>query len=155
MTTLQEYLNQKYPTKEEKEKVEEIAPGLINEESKKKGLKPLTLSLEGGKLDVREYKNLKYLTFSSGVNVLKTPLTEVDVRDCSKLTTLHLTFGKLTSFDLSGCDNLTQIDIRFNKLTSTDFLNTIPNPEKLEELWIFNNDIQPTNIEVFSKFVNL
>src|SRR5207237_1525629 len=36
-----------------------------------------------------------------------------------------------------------------------DFLNQLPNPEKLKRLVIYNNNIQPTDIEFFSKFINL
>src|SRR5436190_2014905 len=46
MTTLQEYLNQKYPTREEKEKEKEINLENINR----------VKELEGGKLDLKKYK---------------------------------------------------------------------------------------------------
>ena len=57
--------------------------------------------------------------------------------------------------DLSGFTNLKELHLTDNKLTSTNFLNTIPNPEKLEGLYISANNIQPTNINVFSRFINL
>lgn len=49
MTTLQEYLNNEYPTKKEREKVKEIRINKINE---KRGDLEL---LEGGELDLRDY----------------------------------------------------------------------------------------------------
>jgi len=42
-----------------------------------------------------------------------------------------------------------------NLFTSVDFLNTLPNPEKLTKLNIKDNNIQPTDIEIFRKFTNL
>ena len=57
--------------------------------------------------------------------------------------------------DLSEYKNLQSLNLANNKLTSVDFLNTIANPKKLEELWIYNNNIQSTSIEIFGKFTNL
>jgi hypothetical protein len=42
-----------------------------------------------------------------------------------------------------------------NQLTTVEFLDNLLNPEKLKVLGIFNNNIQPTDIEIFSKFTNL
>src|SRR6266487_270093 len=57
--------------------------------------------------------------------------------------------------DLSEYKNLTDIYSSSGHLTSVDFLNTLSNPEKLKVLRIYNNNIQPTDISFFSKFVNL
>lgn len=57
--------------------------------------------------------------------------------------------------DLREYKNLRILMLDSNNFTSVDFLNTIPNPEKLEQLQIYNNKIQPTDISIFSKFVNL
>jgi hypothetical protein len=62
---------------------------------------------------------------------------------------------KKEQLDLSVFPNIKIISLFGDDLTSIDFLNTHPNPEKLERLIIYNNNIQPTNISVFSKFVNL
>ncbi|CAI2162287.1 13555_t:CDS:2 [Funneliformis geosporum] len=59
--------------------------------------------------------------------------------------------NKFTSYDLDlGEYEKVGID-----LISVDFLNQLPNPERLEKLEIYNNNIQPTDIEIFRKFVNL
>jgi len=50
--TLQEYLNNEYPAKKDKEKVRDIRMDKINE--RRIGLE----LLEGGELDLREYKNV-------------------------------------------------------------------------------------------------
>ncbi|MEG7978941.1 MAG: hypothetical protein NY202_03400 [Mollicutes bacterium UO1] len=63
MTTLQEYLNSKYPTQEEQEQVIKIATSEITE------------PLEGGDLDLRAFKNLEQVIITN----LTTPLTKIEV----------------------------------------------------------------------------
>ncbi|CAG8706310.1 5533_t:CDS:1, partial [Scutellospora calospora] len=58
MTTLQEYLNQKYPTKEDREKVKEIDVYKIN---KVEGSCAFDKILDGGKLDLSEYTRLEII----------------------------------------------------------------------------------------------
>jgi len=67
----------------------------------------------------------------------------------------HFNYYDETSLDLKEYTNLKKLDLSRNVLTSVDFLNTIPNPEKLEELHIFSNKIEPTDISIFSRFINL
>jgi len=57
--------------------------------------------------------------------------------------------------DLSNYPNLKLLWVADNKLTSTNFLNTIPNPKRLVSLRISENNIQPTDIEIFSEFISL
>jgi hypothetical protein len=71
------------------------------------------------------------------------------------LEKLNLNFNNLTSVDLSQQKELKKLILANNNLTSIQFLNDLPNPERLEILEIFNNNIQPTDISFFSKFVNL
>jgi hypothetical protein len=68
---------------------------------------------------------------------------------------LNFSVNGLTSINLSGCKILEKLELTDNNLISVDFLNTISHPEKLKKLSIFNNNIQPTDISFFSKFVNL
>ena len=77
---LQEYLNEEYPTKEEKEKVKEIDIRKINE--KEKGLQFYKF-LDGGELDLREFKNIERILIK--LLYLLTPLTKLNVSDCNKL----------------------------------------------------------------------
>jgi len=116
MTTLQEQLNRKYPTKEDRENIKDINSNEIGSGS------------ERGELDLSEYKGLEKLILPG---------------------------NKIISVNFSGCKELTIVNLVENDLTSVDFLNTIPNPEKLESLSIFDNNIQPTDISFFSKFINL
>jgi hypothetical protein len=63
MTTLQEYLNNQYPTKEDKEAVTKISTSEI------------TKPLEGGELDLKEFTNLEAVIITN----LTTPLTKIEV----------------------------------------------------------------------------
>ncbi|CAG8741373.1 1531_t:CDS:2, partial [Racocetra persica] len=94
MTTLQEYLDQTYPTKQEKERVGVI---YFTDISPKKREKIAENRIPEVRIDG---------------SYLKTPLTKLKFKN-------------------------------------------LPNPELMKILNIYNNNIQPTDIEVFSKFVNL
>jgi len=82
---------------------------------------------------------------------------DLDLREYKGLTHLGLDYNNLnlTSLNLSENKNLTFLDLNENNLTSLDFLNILPNPEKLKTLSVFNNNIRPTDISIFSRFVNL
>lgn len=150
MTTLQEYLNQKYPLQIDKElSVREIILNWISPEAKEKGLG----ELEGGELDLRKFKGVEGVLLEKCF--LKTPITKINVSGLSNLLMLVLSYNNLTSIDLSGCVNLVKLVINNNNLTSIDFLKTLPNPEKLEVLKIYDNNIQPTTLDFLRPFVNL
>jgi hypothetical protein len=121
MTTLQQYLNQKYPTKEDKEAVKEIDSRDIFKGISKN-------NLENFVLDLSKFSSIE------------------------KIFTENLL---LTELNINGLINLQELHVGNNNLTSVDFLNHLPNPEKLKSLTIYNNKIQPTDISVFSRFVNL
>jgi len=145
MPNLQEYLDKKYPTKELREKVtalyftylspQKISVAKINE---KKGWLTVYLNeeqqkeIEGGELNLSEYVNLTDIRIDG--NYLKTPLTKLDISSCFNLVILI-------------CIN--------NNLISANFLKQLPNPKKIEILNVYNNNIQPTDIELFSRFVNV
>ncbi|CAG8448146.1 807_t:CDS:2 [Racocetra fulgida] len=57
--------------------------------------------------------------------------------------------------DLSDFINLERANFSSSRFISISFLNTLPHPEKLITLIIYCNNIQPTDIAFFSKFVNL
>ncbi|CAG8623922.1 8344_t:CDS:2 [Ambispora leptoticha] len=124
MPNLQEYLNQTYPTKQEKERVGTIYFTEIKEKQRE---------IEGGELDLSEFVNLAEVRIDG--SYLKTPLTKL------KLSASARWLGLLI------CIN--------NNLTSIDFLENLPNPKLMKILNIYNNNIQPTDIEIFSKFSNL
>jgi len=128
MTTLQEYLNQKYPTREDKERVKRIDIDDINEERKVQGI--ITEKLAGGALDLSEYMNVE------GVNVdgycLSLKLTKLILGNKPKLTGLSCPRNQLTSLDLSNYPNLVALSCYNNQFSSVDFLNSLPNPKKLK-----------------------
>src|SRR5947209_3022376 len=94
-------------------------------------------------IEICRYKNRNFTNY------------DLDLREYRNLWILNLMGSNLTSINLSGCELLRTLRLENNQLTSADFLNTLPNPEKLTDLCIYNNNIQPTNISIFSKFVNL
>ncbi|CAG8617361.1 10817_t:CDS:2 [Ambispora leptoticha] len=146
MTTLQEHLNQKYLTREDKEKVIAIDLNIRGE---------ITEKLDGGELDLREYSNLKYLVLTYCKDILKTPLTKIDVGGLVKLRNFDCVGNQINSINLSGCANLFLLYCDNNNLTSVDFLNQLPNPEKLELLTLHDNNVQTTDISILGRFINL
>ncbi|KLL02996.1 MAG: hypothetical protein MRERV_58c010 [Mycoplasmataceae bacterium RV_VA103A] len=118
MTTLQEYLNEKYPTREDKEKVEEINSYFISKELKDQGI---IEKLDGGELDLREYINLKKIHIKN--YYLKTSLTKLEISNCINLIELKCSHNQLTSLDVSNCPKLTVLDCRDNQLISLDLSN--------------------------------
>lgn len=146
MTTLQEFLNQKYLTEEDREKVKEVNIDRINHEVGGK--------LGGGELDLSAFPNLEVVILGYE-DKLKTPLTKLSIINSSNLRSLDCFYQKISSINLGSCDNLNRLVCSHNNLTSVDFLNNISNPEKMEILRVNGNNIQPTDIEIFSKFVNL
>jgi len=105
-------------------------------------------------LDLREFVGLKKLCIYPNQE-LQTPLTKLNLGSKPNLERFDFSGSQLTTFDLSDCPNLTTLDLTNNQLTSIEFLTKLPNPEKLTELLIYDNNIQPTDIEIFSKFVGL
>src|SRR3954447_12465442 len=80
---------------------------------------------------------------------------DLDLREYANLEKIDLEYSNLTSINLSKCKNLRVLLLGVNNLTSIDFLNTLPNPEKLERLEIYDNNIQPTTLDFLRPFVNL
>jgi len=133
MTTLQEYLNQKYPTKEDKDLIELITV-ISNDELNRRrlGLKFMKRWVSEGGILQEEFRKVE--------TIMVIP-KDLDL-DCKDL-------------NLTDYPNVEEIILEDYKLTSIGFLNTLPNPEKLEELIIHGNNIELTNIEIFSRFNNL
>ena len=83
MTTLQEYLNNKYPTQEDKETVQEINLEKINQAREQEGQTEL---LEGGEVDLRAFISLQEVEIYR--QFLKTPITKLSVEGLTKLKVL-------------------------------------------------------------------
>ncbi|CAG8743552.1 12257_t:CDS:2, partial [Ambispora leptoticha] len=74
---------------------------------------------------------------------------DLDLSEYTDLRELIIENNKVTSIKLSGCENLEVLRLTSNNLISVDFLNDLPNPEKLEILRVYDNNIKPTDIEIF------
>ncbi|CAH1755710.1 4963_t:CDS:1 [Entrophospora sp. SA101] len=144
--TLQGYLDWRYPTKEMRERIREIDADLIYKI--RSAYKGIAEKLEGGELDLSEYVSLEKLIIS------RSGLTKLTLGNKPKLTYFDCTYNELTDLDVSKCSNLTTLYCGKNKLTSIDFLNHLPNFEKLIQLAVSKNKLTG-NLEFFSRFVNL
>jgi len=92
-------LNEKYPTKEEREKVKVISADYFGPEFFKK------LEFEKAELDLSDFPNLEKL------NVYEQKITVLNVRKCPKLTSLDCGNNYLTSLDLSNNNQLISLSI--------------------------------------------
>jgi hypothetical protein len=127
----QEYINQKYPTKKEKEKEIRL---IINNKN-----------LEGH-LDLSEFINLENLNCSNN------QLTGLDIRKNIRLIDLDCSQNNLTNLDLTYCTNITFIRANYNQLN--DIRLPISNNEKLIYLNLLDNSLSQ-NLSYFSCFVNI
>ena len=146
MTTLQEYLNNKYPI-ESRHLITEIDIKEVYEELKQKYWDWRSRKLiEKGALDLTQFTGLR----------------KADIRN-SCLTELIVNNYCLEELNVSGNPGLSlkigfvpkKLNCCAINLKSAGFLNQISNPENLEALDISCNDIQPTDISIFSRFINL
>ncbi|EXX54862.1 hypothetical protein RirG_230650 [Rhizophagus irregularis DAOM 197198w] len=127
----QKYINQKYPTEEEKEKENRL---IINNKN-----------LEGH-LDLSEFVNLEKLNCSNN------QLISLDIRKNMRLTDLDCSQNKLTNLDLTNSSNITYIRANYNQLI--DIRLPIVNKEKLEYINLLDNSLSQ-NLNCFGCFVNL
>jgi hypothetical protein len=109
----------------------------------------LTLEIDG---DQAYYKNpstgREEKTTLEGKLKLEGELNRVEVLIIEKTN--------ITELDLSECSNLEQITVEQNlSLTSINFLDRLPNPEKLKHLEIRSNGFAPTTLDFLKLFVNL
>ncbi|KLL05309.1 MAG: hypothetical protein MRERV_2c031 [Mycoplasmataceae bacterium RV_VA103A] len=127
----QEYINQAYPTQKEREEIKE--------------LKIYGEGLEG-ELDLSDFKNLEELDCSDNC------LTNLNLNNCLKLNEINCQYNQLTTLNLSNLVELKRLECYNNYLTQ---IPNIPNPEKITDLRINNNNINPSNLTIFSQFRNL
>jgi len=79
----------------------------------------------------------------------------LDLSDFIDLEKLDCSLNKITTLILNNNPQLNIIFCQNNQIVNVDFLTQLSNPHELEKLLIYNNNIQPTNIEVFSKLSNI
>jgi Leucine-rich repeat (LRR) protein len=149
MITLQEWLNQQYPTLEEKSQLKKITIG------RKHGFESNLLltqkqakELEGGELDLSDYPNLEQVAIW-GNYYLKTPLTKLELGEKSRLADLFCLKNQLTTLDLSKCPNLEEVSCRENQLTNLN----IQSCSKLKKLDYKHNPLF-NDLKLNQAFVN-
>ncbi|CFW93430.1 Leucine-rich repeat protein of unknown function [endosymbiont DhMRE of Dentiscutata heterogama] len=138
MSTLQEYLNQKYPTKKDKEQVKEI---IIEDKSYYDTDLEETIDdnpwekIDGGELDLSDYSNLKKININE--KCLNSPLTKLELGAKPKLSSLSLSVEQLTDLKFNNCSNLKELYCSGNRLTNLDLTGLI----NLEKLSCANNQL--------------
>src|SRR3954463_10196937 len=111
---LQEYLEWKYPTKEDKEGVKRIDVYDINKARRRAGITKkaknrkdkevdVVIKLEGGELDLKEFKNVEETNIVG--RSLNSRLTKLNISGCHELKILDCSGNQLTSIDLNNCDS--------------------------------------------------
>lgn len=88
--------------------------------------------LDGGELDLSTFPNVKKININ-GINI-KSPLTKITLKNLTKLEELHLWYTEIKDLN---------------------FLNELPNPEKLRVLSIPSNNFAKSDLTVFERFTNL
>ncbi|CAG8609368.1 1875_t:CDS:1, partial [Scutellospora calospora] len=79
----------------------------------------------------------------------------LDLKDFENLEKLNCSFNKITDIDISCCYKLQELVCLNNNLISTDFLSSLPFPEKITYLNIANNNFAESDLSFLSKFVSL
>jgi len=86
----------------------------------------------------------------------KNVVGKLDLGGFRGLEKLVCSDNHLTDLDLSDCPNLTELNCSNNEFTNTDFLQTIPDKEKLEVLVIEKNkELTPETLDFLKPFANL
>ena len=133
----QEQLDKNYPLNK-RSKVEML---LLQNSSQKKFTGPLSL---------KGFVNLRVL------NCRHNRITKFDLSDCKKLRKLYCDDNqKIKNLDLSALSELEWLDCSDNKFSDLNFLNSIPNPHKIQALVMCNNQFPPSDLTIFSRFTNL
>ncbi|MCE8162884.1 MAG: protein kinase [Candidatus Moeniiplasma glomeromycotorum] len=125
------YLQQRYPTQEEREKVKQL--NIIHE------------NLEG-ELDLSDFKNLESLRCEYN------KLINLNISECIKLKEIKCPYNQLVNLDCSSLKNLKQLDCSNNYLTKI----TYPiNSKQLTHLNISSNHLLAQDCSVFNQLDNL
>jgi len=145
---LQKYLNEKYPTKRDKEKVKEINVGQLVKDDKKDDKEEVKLI--GKELDLSEYPNLEKIEID-GKNDLESGIKSLKLGSKPKLKNLYCSNNHLTKLDITNCPALEVIVCDGNKITELK-LGQLENLTKLD---CENNEIEELNIQNCSNLKHL
>jgi hypothetical protein len=100
--------------------------------------------------ELEKRENITFLNINN-----KNLAGHLDLQDFVNLESLSCLSNKLISLDLSNCHSLTKLSCSGNKFTSTDFLDEIPNKEKLKILRINKNEELKENLNFLTPFTEL
>ena len=89
--------------------------------------------LDGGELDLSTFPNVKKININ-GIHITKPPVTKITLKNLTKLEELHLWYTEIKDLN---------------------FLNELPNPEKLKVLSIPSNNFNTSDLTIFERFINL
>jgi len=101
----------------------------------------------GNELNLSDFVNLEVLDCSNN------QLTNLNLNNCQKLKEIKCSFNKLTNLDLTGLGELEIINCNDNYLSNFEY--SVPNPDKLIDLDIRDNNLPKQDLKVFTKFINL
>jgi len=143
MVNVQEYIDKKYPAKEDKVNCRELVIAKKNE-NRPEGVDEV---LEGS-LSLKDFVNLKVLNCQGHkISELK------NLCDCPKLEILRCAHNELSSLELTGLTQLKSLVCSNNYLTSLNFSGL--NPNTLNFFSLYNNNLISQDLKVFEHFVNL
>jgi Leucine-rich repeat (LRR) protein len=80
---------------------------------------------------------------------------KIELRNFFNLKILNCSDNKLTDLKLNDCRELTELICYLTPLTSTDFLLTLPNPEKLTILDLGDNNFAEQDLGFLQRFTGL
>ncbi|PKK72583.1 hypothetical protein RhiirC2_848300 [Rhizophagus irregularis] len=126
----QQFINEKYPTKEERINETKL---IINKQN-----------LEGY-LDLSDFVNLELL------NCCDNQLIDLNISNNKKLIDIDCSQNKLNQLDTSNCKNINIINVHYNQLNKIPILKS----KNLEYLNLLDNKISSSNLNCFSSFINL
>lgn len=106
----------------------------------------LVVKTWGGSLDLSDFVNLESLSCQSN------HLTKLNIINCRNLIELNCSWNELTNLDINSVC-LQVLDCSYNFLTELEWEKF--NPETLKSLSIEGNNFFPSDLSVFSRFINL
>src|SRR6185312_4304784 len=143
MVLVQEYINQKYPTKEERRNVTKL-----NLSREKVISMQETMMTMGGFFSPFDFAENKYFQrhFREVLDCSQQPLEGyLDLRDFVNLRKLNISHNRITGIDISCCDDLTKLVCSNNFISRLDLTNNL----NLEFIDVSKNRIS-ANLSIFS-----
>jgi serine/threonine protein kinase len=143
----QTWLDQNYPQNGTCQ-IENESDHINNFDKTREEIKELNISYKAleGTLDLTDFKNLEILFCSDNC------LANLNLNNCQKLKKIYCKNNQLTTLNLSNLKELEKLDCSDNYLTQIPYF---PQPEKIKELWVGDNNLSPSKLTIFSQLRNL